>query len=214
MRHILSASALAAAALVASAPASAAITFSFTATDTHIAQGGSTTITATIAGLQNGIDEIVSAYDLNFIYNGGILNWNVITAHGVLGNSIGVATNGLPEGNLGFNNSSVDSDSDLAALQGDSLLMFTFLMKGAMVDGSTQFTLGPDPDFDRNFTGRDFLTLDVNVGSICIDVGNSTQCGGGGGGNAPEPGTYGLAALGLIAAGVATRRRRRESAEV
>lgn len=199
MKHLLSSVALAAAALCASAPASAAIVFSFTASDTQIAVGEATVIEARISGLD---DEILSGFDLNFIYNPTILNWTSISYFGAeLGNTIGLANNGLAQGDLGFDDASLDDDDTLAASQANDFLLFSFSMVGA-ADGATTFTLGADPDFERNFLGRRFQSLDVSVGSICIAVGNG-NC------TVPEPASYGLAAIALLAAGAAGRTRRR-----
>jgi hypothetical protein len=200
---MLSALALAAGTLLVAAPASAAIVFSFAPSSTHIDVGENVTINATISGLG---DEILSAYDLNFIYTASVLNWQIIVIHGGhLGNDLGVEDNGFPQGNLGFDNSSLDLDDDLAAVQPNSLTLFSFVLKG-MTDGTTNFTLGNDPDFERNFVGRDALSLNVDVGSVCIGVGTG-DCGQGP--PIPEPASFGLAALGLLALGAAGRARRK-----
>jgi len=201
MKHLLSGAALAAAALCATAPASAAIVFSFTPSATQIAVGESVSIEATISGLGT---EILSAFDLNFVYDPAILNWTLIQYFGGnLGNSIGQADNGLPNGNLGFDDSSLDDDQVLAASQADSFLLFRFSLKGT-ADGATTFTLGPSFDFDRNFVGLGFQSLNVDVGSVCIAVGTGSCV-------VPEPASYGLAAIALLAAGAASRTRRRRT---
>jgi MYXO-CTERM domain-containing protein len=200
MKRILSTIALAVAALGAAAPAAAAPTFTFTASANQIAIGGTTTIDATISGLD---DEILSAFDLNFVYNPAILNWTMASYFGAnLGNTIGVAPNALANGNLGFDDSSLDDDAILAATQANSFVLFRFNMVGT-ADGATNFTLGADADFDRNFVGLNFASLGVDVGSICIAVGTGS-CDN----NVPEPASYGLAGMALLAAGLAGRRRK------
>lgn len=199
MKKLLSATALAAGALFAAAPASAAIVFSFTPSATQIAVGDSVTIEARISGLA---DEILSAFDLLFTYDASVLDWQIITAVNELGINGGLATNGLPNGSLGFNDFSLEDDDDLAAVQGDDLLLFTFQLDG-VTDGATVFTLGPDPDFDRNFVGRRAQSLLVDVGSVCIAVGQGS-C------DVPEPESFGLAAIALLGAGFAGRTRRRK----
>jgi hypothetical protein len=205
MKRILSTIALAVAALGAAAPAAAAPSLSFTASANSIAVGDATLITATVSGLDA---EILSAFDLNFVYNPAILNWTAISYFGApLGHSLGASTNGLPNGNLGFDDASLDDDATLAANQANSFNLFTFSLVG-LADGATTFTLGADPDFDRNFVGLNFASLAVDVGSICIAVGTGS-CDN----NVPEPATYGLAGLGLMAAGLAGRRRKAAQAK-
>jgi hypothetical protein len=62
--------------LVGAGPAAAAPVLTFTPASSHINVGDSVTIDVTISGLGA---EILSAYDLNFRYNGALLNWQVIT---------------------------------------------------------------------------------------------------------------------------------------
>lgn len=202
MKSMLSAAALAASALFVSAPASAAVTFAFTPASSHINVGQAVQIEARISGLD---DEILSSFDLNFLFNPAVLNWTLLEYFGApLGNTVGLANNGLPNGNLGVDDASLDDDATLAANQANDFLLFRFSLVG-MADGATTFTLGPDLDFDRNFVGRRFQSLDVTVGSACIAVGTGscdiTPV--------PEPAGFGLAALGLLAAGLAGRGRRR-----
>ncbi|EHR70351.1 PEP-CTERM motif protein [Burkholderiales bacterium JOSHI_001] len=206
MKTILSSVALAAAALCASVPAAAAPVLSFSATSNAIGVGGSTTITATLSGL--GAD-ILSGYDLTFVYNPAVLQLNVIGLNGFLGSSLGATLTGGP-GAYGLDDASVDSDLTLAANQADSFTMFTFDLVG-LANGATTFTLGASPDFDRNFLGfadvnGDPQPLNVDVGSICIAVGTGS-CDN----RVPEPASYGLAGVALLAAGIAGRRRRAQT---
>ena len=198
MKHLLSSVALAAAALCASAPASAAIVFSFTPSATQIAVGEAVTIEATISGLG---PEILSGFDLNFLYNATVLDWTLTEYFGAnLGNSLGLNDMSV-NGNLAVDDASLDDDATLSANQADSFLLFRFHLDGKG-DGATTFTLGADPDFERNFVGLNFESLNVDVGSVCIAVGTG-NC------TVPEPASYGLAAIALLAAGAAGRTRRR-----
>lgn len=200
MKHLLPALAVAAGLCGLAAPAAAVPTLTFAPSATQIAVGDSVTIDATLSGLG---DEILSAYDLNFVYQPTILNWSIITVfNGVFGISLGANTNGLPNGNLGFDDSSLLDDAELAATQSDTLLLFRFILSGA-ADGSTTFTLGADPDFERNFVGLNFESLAVDVGSICIAVGTGS-CDN----DVPEPATGLLAGGALLAAGFARRQRK------
>lgn len=202
MKSLLSAAALAAAALCASAPASAApIVFNFTPATSHINVGETVQIEATISGLG---PEILSAFDLNFIYNPSILQFTLIEYFGAnLGNSLGLDLNTTVPGDLAVNDASLDDDAVLEGAQADSFLLFRFTLEGA-ADGATTFTLGADPLFVRNFVGLVSQSLAVNVGSACISVGTGS-C------DVPEPASYGLAGVALLAAGFAGRTRRRNA---
>lgn len=195
MKKLITCLSLVAAALVAAPPASAAIALSFTPTATHINIGDSVTIDVGISGLGA---EVLSGYDLNFVYNPAILNWNLIIASGTpFGASSGLNTNGLPEGDLGLDIVSFETDADLAASQADAFQLFSFNLTG-MADGTTFFTLGPDLDFDRLFSGLADANglaqaLNVNVGGVCIGVGTG-NC------TVPEPASYSLFGLALAGA--------------
>jgi hypothetical protein len=205
MKKLLSALALAAGALLA-APASAAITVGFTPSSTHIDIGDSVVIDMSISGLG---DEILSAFDVNAVWDSSIARYTVAT---LFCNQFGAnpicVWDTLLQGNLGGQSSSTQPDDDIAAIQPNSFLVARFTLQG-VADGVTTLTLGPSVDFERNFVGLDFTTLDVSVGSACIAVGTGS-CGGGN--DAPEPASFGLAGVALLAAGWAGRSRRRSRA--
>lgn len=210
MKKLIACLSLVAAALVAAPPSSAAIALSFTPSATHINIGESVVIDVGISGLGA---EVLSGYDLNFVYNPAILNWNVITAFGApFGVNSGFNNNGLPQGDLGFDIVSYEADAFLAANQADSFQLFSFTLEGA-ADGTTNFTLGLNLDFDRLFSGladaNGFAqALVVNVGGVCIGVGTGS-C------TVPEPSSYsllGLALAGAFLPGVLRRRRQARGA--
>ncbi len=201
----LSALAVATAALCAAGSANAAIVFSFTPATSHINVGETVVIDASISGLG---DEILSALDLNFQYNPSVLQWTLVEYFGAnLGNSLGASID-ITDGDLSFVDSSVDDDPTLAASQLNNFLLFQFTLEG-LADGATTFSLGSDPDFERNFVGLDFASLNVQVGSACVAVGTgSCEVA-----PVPEPASFALAGVALLAAGVAGRNRRRARAE-
>jgi hypothetical protein len=197
MKKLLAVWALALGAMLSATPASA-ITLTFTPSAQHVNVGDTVSVDVTLSGLGS---EILSAYDLNFLWDSSVLNWAVITVSDNLGMSLGINHNGLPNGNAGFDNSSLEADADLAAVQPDDFLMFRFTFT-ALADGVTSFTLGLDPDFERNFVGLDALSLNVDVGSACIAVGQG-ECRTA----VPEPGTLALLGLGVLGMGLSRRRR-------
>lgn len=198
MKKMLLSLALATAGLVSALPAQASALV-LSATANHINVGESVTIEARITGLGA---QILSAYDLNFMYSPTLLNWSSITQYyGDFGADAIAGWTSLVNGNLDFYANSVLDDATLAAQQADDFLLFSFTLQG-MTDGSTQFTLGSDIDYERNFTGFDFQTMDVDVGSLCISVGEGSCA------RVPEPASYGLVGLALAGALVPAWRRR------
>lgn len=206
MKSTLSAAALAVAALCASAPASASIVVSFVPSAGNIAVGGSVTVDMNISGLGN---EILSAFDINMLFDAAVLNNDAVTfavapQFGGLANLVFDASFGV--GDTGATGYSLLDDAELLALpQADAFTVLTFSFTG-VGDGSTFIDLGADLDFERNFTGLDALSLTVDVQGVCVSVGTGT-CGGG---PIPEPASFGLAGVALLAAGVAGRSRRRK----
>ncbi len=210
MKSLLSAAALAVAALCASAPASAALV-SFTPSATQINIGQTVTIDVGISGLGT---EILSGFDVNFVYSAAVLNWVMATFNAAQFGMIfpdPIGTSGGP-GDMGYDVISLENDTALAGIQtDDAFRLFTLEFTGAS-DGATTLTLGAGPD-DRLFSGSggaNPVQLAVDVGSVCIAVGTGT-CNGASQ-PIPEPATYGLAAIALLAAGAAGRRRRPASA--
>ena len=182
----------------------------FTPSTQHAEIGDLVQVDVSISGLG---DEVLSAFDLNFLWDGGLMgssrSIDATSAQLALGGGDPLmstwAIDTIASGNWGLQASSLLDDAALAAAQANDFLLahFTFV---ADKDGVTDFGLGPDPDFQRNFVGLNFATLDVTIGSACVAVGTGA-C------TIPEPATPLLAALALAAAAApsAWRRRRRQA---
>lgn len=204
MKQLLARFALAAGAFFCAGSATAApIVVSFTSSAQHINVGDVVTIDVRISGLDT---EILSGYDLNFRYNSSILHWLSTDESSVLfqlGSSPSVSNDPLVHGNLGMFAWATDEDATLMANQANEFLLFSFQLTGS-ADGVTSFGLGGDIDYERNFTGLRSETLNVDVGSLCIAVGNA-ECA------VPEPASYALVGLGLLAAFAPAAVRRRKA---
>lgn len=202
MKKLLASFVLAAgAALGAGSAMAAPIVVSFVSSAQHINVGETVTIDVSISGLGS---EILSGYDLNFRYNSVILNWLSTDESSVLsqlGSTPFVSNDPFAEGDLGMVAWAFDDDATLAGNQADDFLLFSFKLTGS-ADGTTTFGLGGDLDYERNFTGLRSETLNVDVGSLCVAVGNA-QCA------VPEPASYALVGLGLLAAFAPAAVRRR-----
>jgi len=208
MKALLSSISLAAAALCVSMPASAGVVVSFAPSTSQIGIGDAVVINVSISGLGA---EILSLVDLNFMFSSTAATRS-FTDFSSLRTAFNLGTPGDEyyeedvdtPAEFGIFAQSWLDDGPLIAGQADSFLLGSFTMLGAF-DGVTTISLGPDPDFQRLFVGKDHLSLDVSIGSACIGVGTGT-C------SVPEPASYGLAGVALLAAGMAGRTRRRSGA--
>jgi hypothetical protein len=170
MKKLLASLALAAGLGFAATPASAAVVVTFTSADTQYDVGETVVVEARISGLG---DEILSAFDTDLVFGAGVLDATSVTYYAVL--ELGGLANSyfgadFSGGRVGTIVGSLLDDATLAATQADEFLLLTYAFT-AIADGVTTLTLGADLDFERNFVGLDALSLDVEVGSLCIAVG-------------------------------------------
>ena len=205
----LSALAVATAALCAAGSANAAIVFSFTPATSQIAIGGVAEVEVSISGLDA---EVLSSLDLNFFFNGAAAGFSFAefapTVSALGGGDAFFDFDVATSTEIGIIAYSLLDDPDLASQQGDGFLLGTISFTG-VADGVTTITLGSDPSFERNFVGLGAESLTVQVGSACIAVGTgSCEVA-----PVPEPASFALAGVALLAAGVAGRNRRRARTE-
>lgn len=201
----LAAAALALAGALASAPATAGVVFSFSPSASHVNVGGSVQVQMRVSGLAS---EILSAYDLNFQWDSSLLRYTAASFTPVqsqLGGAFEHVADSTAQGNYGVQGVSYLGDAALAGVQLNDFLFGSFTFTG-LGNGVATLTLGTNADFERNFVGNSFQTLDVSVGSACIGVGNGACA-------VPEPGSLGLVGAALAGAfGVPALRRRRVAA--
>ncbi|MEJ6000152.1 PEP-CTERM sorting domain-containing protein [Paucibacter soli] len=208
MKALLSSISLAAAALCVSMPASAGVVVSFAPSTSHIGIGDSVVINVSISGLGA---EILSLVDLNFMFSSTAATRSMADFSSMR-SALNLGTPGDEYYDEDVNTAAEFGifahtwldDATMAAGQADNFVLGSFTMLGAF-DGVTKISLGPDPDFERLFVGLNAARLDVAIGSACIGVGNG-KC------EVPEPSSYGLAGVALLAAGMAARKRRRSDA--
>ncbi len=181
-----------------------------TPTQQSVAVGDSVKVSVSISGLHS-INEIVSALDLNVLFNSTILSTAGIVSFESktqFGGTDGVLDSSFDSGNRGVViYSLLTSDTDLSALQTNDPFLLFDLTFTAVANGVTHLDFGPDSIFQRNVVGRNGESLRLNYAGACVAVGN-----GGGGCDVtmvPEPATYALVLAGLFAIGAAARGRGR-----
>ncbi len=156
-----------------------------------------------VSGLSSGeTGEIVSAFDLDVLYDSAILNATSIAFGPALGltDIDTFASSIFAPGRLDFANISLLLNDELAALQGDSVLLasLTFSAIGSGFSTRTFDTLMPP---GITLVGSDpFSTLPIDfAGSALLTVRERPA-------SVPEPGTLALLGLGLL--GIAAARKR------
>lgn len=168
-----------------------------------VAVGGTTVMDVNVSGL-TAEGEIVSAFDLDLYFNGGLLDSSLVDFNLALFGGAGSVLSDAVYGSglLQVFLSSELNDDAIAALQGDVVRLFSFTLTG-MADGSSFVSFGPDPDFERAVLGRDLELLNNAVAGACVAVGGGT-CR-----QVPEPQTDALLVIALLAMLAVTARRRR-----
>jgi hypothetical protein len=208
MNKLLATVALCAAAWLPAATWAAPV-LSITPSSTAVAVGGSFSVDLSITGL-SAMGEVVSAYDLNMLFNNTFLGNPVVSFDSTLfGGAANVDFSSTAAvGNTGLIMNSFSSDDDLALLQTAASFSLGRLTFTGLAAGDSFLSLGPDADFDRLVVGRNGAPLDLVYVGACVSVGASapgTGCQNG----VPEPASYALAGLALLAGAAARRMAQR-----
>jgi hypothetical protein len=160
-------------------------------------------IDVVVSGLSSGESgEIVSAFDLDVLYDSSILSATSIAFGPALGltDIDTFASSIFSPGRLDFANVSLLFNDDLAALQGDSVLLASLTFSAIGV-GSSTLTFDTLTPPGVTLVGSDpFSTLPVDfAGSALLTIRERPT-------GVPEPGALALLGLGLL--GIAAARKR------
>ena len=203
----------AAAAAIATAPASAAIVVSMNPAVQSVAVGDSILVDIRISGL--GTTEILSAFDLNVLFNSALVS-NAPGSQGIafFGTEFGpdaVFGTSFASGNNGAIGDAFPlEDDDLAAIQTDDSFTFLTFRWTAQADGALFLSFGTDPFFERNVVGRLGESLNATFEGACVAIGTGSCTQN----PIPEPATFGLAGLALLGCGLTRNLTRRREAQV
>ena len=178
-----------------------------------VAQGGSVTVTVRIDGLLGASDQL-SAYDLRVAYDPGMLTFvsQAFLADARFGGgALEVFDGTVP----GVATDQVDSllidPAALALAQSgfDGFGLFSLTFNAASVDAFTNLAFSLVPNISPYVLGNNNgNAMDATYSGACIGIG-AGRCGNVN--PVPEPETYSLMALGLVAAGIAGRRAKRRA---
>lgn len=172
-----------------------------------VAVGGNVTVDINISGLSS-IGEIASAFDLNVLFSSSVLSGtSVVFNSAIFGGLANIDTSfTFNAGNTGAILNSFASDAALAALQTADPFRLMSMTFSALAVGNTFLTFGPSLDFDRAVIGRNGVQLDLDYTRACVSVGASAPGTGCANVPVPEPASFALVGLALLAGGAASRK--------
>jgi hypothetical protein len=136
-----------------------------------VAVGATFTVTIAVPGLEGVTPpQIVSAFDLDVLYNSAILQLTSVTFGTQVGPSL-QATNTATPGVIDVAELSRQTDAALQILQPDTVTLVTLTFR-ALAPGTSVVSLAPDPNFGRDVKGLNAqpLPLPPTIASTSITV--------------------------------------------
>lgn len=214
MKKCFTAAALAVAALAAALPASAATVSLTSANAQPLAYGATLTVDIVVSGLASGVT--IKGFDFDLTFS-GLLTGNTAMENGAVFAAPFFLQTGSGVGNLGLAGVDLDDGATaiLQAAAGPSFTLATFTFTAGNSDGTVFLDFGNvDAATQRNLVGWSatdlagvYNTIASSYNGLCVAVGNAS-CNTEPPTGVPEPASFGLAAVALLGAGAATRRRR------
>lgn len=195
--------------------ADAAIVVSFNPSSPNpVAPSSAFSVDIVVSGLGTGAGkDIVSGFAFDVLFSGGVLTGVSAAENAALFGFRAFGPAVVGANHVYLDGSSFETDAALLGLQPlASYTLATFNFTSSAAAGSTLLSFGSSVPFQSNLLGSldaagNARTLNASFGTVCVIVGAGNNCS-----TVPEPESYALVALALVAAGAASRGARSRQA--